>query len=173
VARARAALGEDYLAQHAALGPRAVVEGNGRVRTVRGAALSSVLQRLSALRDGAGAPWLSGAELAAAARLRAHWEKGQTGLVRGSDLSAPPNASSGRGTSSAQEAAMAARCDARREVEQALDSLAAPLRRIVERACLHEEGLEALERAEGWPVRSGKVALKLGLTQLAASFGRA
>jgi Domain of unknown function (DUF6456) len=34
---------------------------------------------------------------------------------------------------------------------------------------LHEEGLEALERSEGWPARSGKIALKLGLAQLAAS----
>jgi hypothetical protein len=32
---------------------------------------------------------------------------------------------------------------------------------------LREEGLEALERAETWPVRSGKIALKLALAQLA------
>jgi len=48
-----------------------------------------------------------------------------------------------------------------------LEALAQPLRRVVERACLHEDGLEALERAEGWPARSGKLALKLGLAQLA------
>ncbi len=56
-----------------------------------------------------------------------------------------------------------------RRVEDALARLAAPLRRTVERVCLHEEGIEALERAEGWPARSGKLALKLGLAQLAAS----
>ena len=48
-----------------------------------------------------------------------------------------------------------------------MEALAAPLRRVVERVCLHEEGLEALERAQGWPARSGKLALKLGLAQLA------
>jgi hypothetical protein len=46
--------------------------------------------------------------------------------------------------------------------------LAVPLRRVVERVCLREEGLEALERGEGWPARSGKIALKLALAQLAA-----
>ena len=62
---------------------------------------------------------------------------------------------------------MAARCDARRRTAEALDALAPPLRRVVERVCLNEDGLETLERAHGWPARSGKVALKLGLAQLA------
>lgn len=44
----------------------------------------------------------------------------------------------------------------------ALDRLAPPLRRVLERVCLHKDGLEALERAEAWPSRPGKVALKLG-----------
>jgi hypothetical protein len=38
----------------------------------------------------------------------------------------------------------------------------------VERVCLYDDGLEALERAERWPARSAKVALKMGLAQLAA-----
>ncbi len=139
------------------------------IRKARGFQPSSVLHRLIALRDANGAPWLDARELAAAKRLRAHWEAGQAGLVRGSDFAAPPNAKGGRGASSAQEAALAARCDARRKVEDALSRLAAPLRRVVERVCLHEDGIEALERAEGWPARSGKLALKLGLAQLAAA----
>jgi hypothetical protein len=43
---------------------------------------------------------------------------------------------------------------------------------VVERVCLCEEGLDALERSEGWPARSGKIALKLGLAQLAAAQAR-
>jgi hypothetical protein len=83
---------------------------------------------------------------------------------------AAPMGSTARGPGNAQEAAMARRCDARRRVAQAMARLAAPLRRVVERVCLREDGLEALERAEGWPARSGKLALKLGLAQLAAEF---
>lgn len=169
-ARSAAAPSERFLVQHGPIVARETLDERGEMRLVRGVAQSGVLQRLAALRDGKGAPWLTGGELAAAARLRAHWETGQAGLVRGSDLTAPPNASGARGASSAQEAALALRCDARRAVSDALDGLAPPLRRVVERICLHEDGLEALERAEGWPARSGKLALKLGLAQLAAVF---
>jgi hypothetical protein len=65
---------------------------------------------------------------------------------------------------------MAVRCDARRNVADALAKLAPMLRRVVERVCLHEQGLEAMERGESWPARSGKVALKMALSQLASSF---
>lgn len=167
--REHAAPGEAYLVQHGAVIERSVIDKHGTLRSARGLQPSSVLHRLIALRDANGAPWLNSGELAAAKRLRAHWETGQAGLVRGTDFAAPPNAKGGRGASSAQEAALAARCDARRKVEEALSRLAPPLRRTVERVCLYEDGVEALERAEGWPMRSGKLALKLGLAQLAAS----
>ena len=62
---------------------------------------------------------------------------------------------------------MALHCDARRRLGEALGALAPQLRCVVERVCLHDEGLEAVERGEGWPVRSGKLALKLALAQLA------
>jgi hypothetical protein len=52
-------------------------------------------------------------------------------------------------------------------LDQALSRLAPGLRRVVEHVCLREHGLEALERAESWPARSGKIALKLALAQLA------
>jgi hypothetical protein len=167
VRRAGADVEERYLAQHAPIGERTVVDADGGLRQVRGLAASDVIRRLAALRDSGGAPWLSAAEIAAAERLRGHWEAGQAGLTRGSDWTAPPIGSTARGPGNAREHALAARCDARRHVEEALDALAAPLRRVVERVCLHEEGLEALERAQGWPARSGKLALKLGLAQLA------
>ncbi len=146
-----------------------MIDAEGGERTLLALDSGVVMRRLAALRDLRGRPWLSAGELSAAAHLRADWEASQTGLLRGSDWTAPPNANSGRGQSSAQEAALAARCDARRRTAEALACLSAPLRRVVERICLQEEGLEALERAEGWPGRSGKLALKLGLSQLAAS----
>lgn len=126
------------------------------------------MKRLSLLRAGDGAAWLSTEEMAAAARLCDDWRAGQQGLLGASDWSAPPRGSAPRGPGNAQEARLAHACDARRRAEEALASLAAPLRRVVERVCLHEHGIEALERGEGWPARSGKIALKLGLAQLAA-----
>ena len=166
--RREAATGEEgYLAQHEEIVDRDLIDSDGTIRRARGVAPSAVIRRLGAMRGADGAPWLSAEEIAAAERLRLHWEVGQVGLTRGSDLTAPPVGSAPRGLSNAQEVALAARCDARRRVEEALAALSPPLRRVVERVCFNEDGLETLERANGWPARSGKVALKLGLAQLA------
>lgn len=167
VRRDGAALGEAFAAQHRKILDRDVVDDDGKARKVRGFDPGSVLKRMSALRDARGAAWLSGSELSAAGRLRADWDASQAGLVRGSDWAAPPRSGSARGPGNAQETALAVRCDAGWRMNDALDALAPPLRRVVERVVLHEEGLEAIERAERWPARSGKIALKLGLAQLA------
>jgi hypothetical protein len=155
---------EAFAAQHRPIVDRAVMDGEGAARSVRGFEIDGVIRRLAGLRDASGSAWLNASEIAAAARLRSDWERGERGLVRGSDWSAPPKGSAARGP----DGAMVAHCDARKRVAEALDRLAPPLRRIVERVCLREEGLETLERAESWPVRSGKLALKLALAQLAA-----
>lgn len=167
-ARDAAAAGEEFISQHGSVVARDVIDDDGFVRQVRGLDPEAPMRRLAALRGLSGEPWLSKSELAAAGKLRADWAVGEIGLVRGSDWMAAPMGAAVRGAGNAQEAAMARRCDARRRVADALAHLAAPLRRVVEHVCLHEEGLEAMERAEGWPARSGKLALKLGLAQLAA-----
>jgi hypothetical protein len=160
---------EAFAAQHRPIVERPVIDAEGDVRSARGHDADRVLRRLAALRDGSGRTWLDRAELSAAARLKSDWERGEVGLVRGSDWSAPPKGGTPRGAG-AQDAAMAARCDARRRVTDALAALAPPLRAVVERVCLREEGLEALERAEAWPARSGKLALKLALAQLVVCY---
>lgn len=167
-AREGAAPGEAFAAQHRPIVARAVVDADGDVRWTRGHDADRTLRRLAALCDGAGRRWLNGAELAAAARLKADWERGECGLVRGSDWSAPPKGATPRGAGA--DAALLAYCDARRRVAEALQKLAPPLRAVVESVCLREQGLEALERAEAWPARSGKLALKLALAQLAADY---
>jgi len=162
---------EAYAAQHRPIGDRMVMDAEADMRVVRGHDADRTLRRLAEMRDHAGRAWLDSAELAAAARIKADWERGELGLVRGSDWTAPPKGSTPRGPG-AQDAAMAARCDARRRMAEALDRLAPPLRTAIERVVLREEGLEALERGESWPARSGKLALKLALAQLAKAIGQ-
>ena len=169
VRRDAAAPSERFAAQHRSIADRTVMDEAGDPRPVRGHDPDAALRRLAALRDGDGAPWLSAAELSAATRLRADWDRAERGLVRGSDWASPPVGATPRASNGA-EAAMAARCDARRKIDEALSKLAPPMRRVIERACFQEQGLEAIERAEAWPVRSAKVALKLALSQLAAAF---
>ncbi len=165
--RAQALPGEAFAAQHQPLVDRHALDQDGNLTIVRGHDPDLALRRLGAMRDGAGRPWLSTAELAAAARLKRDWAIGQIAQVRGSDWSAPPRGAEARGPGNTQERLAGARCDARRRVEESLSGLAPALRRAVEQVCLHERGLEALELSEGWPARSGKLALKLALAQLA------
>lgn len=168
VRRGGARADEAYAAQHRPVIDRAVMRPDGAIDCVRGHDADGVLRRIAALRNGAGGAWLTATELAAAARLRQDWQRSERGLVRASAWDAPPNGSAPR-SANAREAAMAAHCDARRRVSDMLERLAPALRRVVERVLLQEQGLEALERAEEWPTRSGKLALKLALAQLAAA----
>lgn len=170
VERTAAAPGEAYLAQHRPVVARAMMDEGGAVRGVRGHALDDAVRKLAAMRDVSGAPWFSAEELSAASRLRADWERGQVGLTKGSDFAAPPRGEGARGAGNVAERLMGAACDARRRVSEALESLAAPLRRVVEAVCLAEQGLEAVERMQAWPQRSGKLALKLALAQLASRY---
>lgn len=166
-AREAAPKEETFLAQHGDLAARAVMDAHGRAQAVRGFVQAGAVARLARVKDGDGRAWFEAAELAAAERLRLDWEAGQSGLVRTSDWSAPPRSGAGRGAGNSAEYAMSAGLDARRRVEDALAQLAPPLRRVVERVCFHEDGLEKLERMEGWPARSAKLALKFALAQLA------
>lgn len=156
---------EMFAAQHREIVDRKVVR-DGVVRTVRGHDPDARLKRLTGLRDAAGAPLFSAQELAAAGQLQADWDRADAGLVRGSDWSAAPLGGE-RGVSNAQERAMAMRCDAHTRLSDTLDQLAPPLRRALESVCRYELGLEALEREEKLPPRSGKWVLKLALAQVA------
>lgn len=53
----------------------------------------------------------------------------------------------------------------------ALEAIGPGLDRVVFAVCIREAGLSDVERGEGWPKRSGKIALKLGLTRLAIHYG--
>jgi Domain of unknown function (DUF6456) len=60
---------------------------------------------------------------------------------------------------------------ARQRVHRALDAVGPELAGILVDVCCHETGLEAAERAQGWPQRSGKLVLQLALTSLARHYG--
>ncbi|MBI1186893.1 MAG: hypothetical protein GC206_06100 [Alphaproteobacteria bacterium] len=167
--RALATPGETFHAQHAPIVARGVIDADGDVRMGRGLDPMGAVRRLAHLRDGDGRPWLSATEMAAASRLRADWDQGQIGLTPMTDWSAPPTSGGARGPGDGRQAALARGLDARARVETALGALAAPLRRAVTAICLEECGLEQVERREGWPPRSAKVALKLALAQLAST----
>jgi hypothetical protein len=60
---------------------------------------------------------------------------------------------------------------ARDRVNRALATVGPELAGILLDVCCHDQGLEAAERAHGWPLRAGKVVLQLALTRLARHYG--
>jgi hypothetical protein len=60
---------------------------------------------------------------------------------------------------------------ARQRVNRALAAVGPELGGILLDVCCHDVGLEAAERAHGWPQRAGKVILQMALTCLARHYG--
>lgn len=149
---------------------RTVIDDHGRFQAALG--VEPTVARLARLRDMAGEAWLTAQELAAAKRLSADLELGARGGVRlsrwGADGGGPGQVGV-RGSAGA-EAALMLGAEARHRAVAALKALAPPLRRVAERVCGEGATLEELERQDKWPARSGKVALKLALSQLAQAY---
>ncbi|ARO14763.1 hypothetical protein BVG79_01417 [Ketogulonicigenium robustum] len=60
--------------------------------------------------------------------------------------------------------------DARRRLTAALRALGPGLGDVALQCCCHLEGIEVIERRNGWAARSGKVVLKIALERLAAHY---
>ncbi|WP_454887149.1 DUF6456 domain-containing protein [Sphingomonas oryzagri] len=64
-----------------------------------------------------------------------------------------------------------AQISARRRMEAALDAVGPGLKDVLWRIGCAGEGMEAAERALGWPARAGRVVLTLALDRLADFYG--
>jgi hypothetical protein len=168
--RDRAGADEAFRSQHQSVGPRAVIDRDGDVHVTRGVDPGDALNRLERMSDARGGAYFTPSEIAAARALRADWEAGQRGMVRASDWAAPPRGSTPRGPNAGAELAHAGAIDARRRFAQAMNTLAPALASAVSAACLQDEGFAEIERAQAWPARSAKLAVKLGLAQLARHY---
>lgn len=160
-----------FAEQHSRRITRTVMEGDGKAREVR--AVEGPVLRLSRIADSAGVAFFQGREIAAARELWTDHERGQRGLFRGSDWSAPPLGSVARGAGGGQEHATVEAMAARQRVDQALGHLPAALAATLKAFLLEETGLEALEHQRRWPSRSAKLVLKIALDMLADHYGLA
>ena len=60
---------------------------------------------------------------------------------------------------------------AHERVKRALAAVGPDLAGVLIDVCCHLKGLEASEKASGWPQRSGKIILQIALRQLARHYG--
>lgn len=63
--------------------------------------------------------------------------------------------------------------DARKRLNALWDSLPRDCAGVVMDVCVFEKGLQQIEQERGWPRRSAKLVLRIGLEQLAGQFGLA
>ncbi len=156
-----AAAADPFRAQHGVL----IDLGDGLARDLA----ASALDALTRLTDARGRPYLGAVEREAAARLEADFEAAHFRPRLTSDPSTPS-----RGTP--QDSDVTGRLsgsalDARRRVMAALDAAGPGIKDMLfETVCL-SHGLIVTERRLGWPPRSGKALLRLGLQSLAAHYG--
>ncbi len=61
--------------------------------------------------------------------------------------------------------------DARKQMDRALENLPEDCASIIIDVCGMEKGLQLVESERGWPARSAKLVLRIGLEQLAIGFG--
>jgi hypothetical protein len=123
-------------------------------------------------RDKDGQPLITDAQFTAGERLAADYRRAHITRRITSDWSGvAASRRSRRGAPDVGVELSDAAVAARERVNRAIAAVGSELAGILIDVCCHETGLEAAERAEGWPQRAAKVVLQLALTSLARHYG--
>ena len=123
-------------------------------------------------KDKDGQPLITDAQYTAGERLAADHLRAQISRRITSDWSGvTASRSARRGAPDAGVELSDAAVAARERIKRAVAAVGSELAGILIDVCCHETGLEAAERAEGWPQRAAKVVLQLALTSLARHYG--
>lgn len=126
----------------------------------------SPLRWLASRRDASGVPFLSPHEVGAGERFRRDFTLAGLSPRLGSGWQAPVARGSGQGLDYADVVIAAKQRLARAEAAVGPDFAG-----LLIDVCGFLKGVEEVEKARGWPVRTGKVVLKLALAALARAYG--
>ncbi|MGI9404486.1 MAG: DUF6456 domain-containing protein [Hyphomicrobium sp.] len=123
-------------------------------------------------KDRDGEPMISQSQFDAGERLRADfWFAQMTPRVTANWSAAAPMDRRRRSGAASSVDMLDNVAAARERVGRALATVGPELAGVLIDVCCHLKGLEAAERAAGWPQRSGKVVLQLALTRLVRHYG--
>jgi hypothetical protein len=165
---------DPFRAQQGAPAPASIEAPDGGAAVVLKAEDASPLARLAARRGRDGKPLVDAGQRAAGERLRADFGFARLGPRVTMDWSGFGGAGGGPGLGRGGAAELSdAVAAARERVRRALAALGPELADVALDVCCFEVGLEEVERARGWPVRSAKVVLTIALDRLAAHYGLA
>jgi hypothetical protein len=144
----------------------------GAVKSPAHALPDTPLAWLRRRKDKDGQPLITDAQFTAGERLASDWRRAHISRRITSDWSGiTASRSARRGAPDAGVELSDAAVAAHERVKRALAAVGSELAGILVDVCCHETGLEAAERAEGWPQRTAKVVLQLALTSLARHYG--
>jgi len=151
-----------FLAQHAQL----AAEQSGALRDL----CESPLARLAVADRDAGAAFLEPHQVEAGERIRRLAERAQ--MVQRTTLSYDPTRTAS-GSRQAPGGIADNAIDARRVLADVLDRLPRDCAGVVLDVCGMLKGLQTIETERGWPRRSAKIVLRIGLEQAAMAMGLA
>lgn len=132
----------------------------------------SPLAWLARRKDKDGQPMLTGAEFDAGEKLRADfWFAQMTPRVTTNWSGFLSGGGGARGAPDIGPDVRDSVIAAHERVKRALTAVGPDLAGVLIDVCCHLKGLEASEKASGWPQRSGKIILQIALRQLARHYG--
>jgi hypothetical protein len=139
-----------------------------RPHAAQRASCQTALEWLRRRQDGNGEPMITDTLFDAGERLRADW------FFAGLDQPVTVNWELGQPSSVGGPAAGTLsdrRLDARDRVHRALGAVGPALAQVLVAICCEDRRLVAIERAAGWPDRSAKIVVRIGLEMLAVHYG--
>jgi hypothetical protein len=143
-----------------------------KIATAKPSTQETPLAWLLRRKDKDGQPLITDAQFTVGERLAADYRRAHITRRITSDWSGvAASRQSRRGASDAGVELSDAAVAARERLNRAIAAVGSELAGILIDVCCHETGLEAAERAEGWPQRAAKVVLQLALTSLARHYG--
>lgn len=162
---------DSFRAQHLDLATRVIRGDTGAISVLINDA-ESPLAWLARRKGRDGRAMISPHQLLAGERLRADFTRGNLSPRVTSDWSTPPS-----GRSRSRMGGAAEMTDvvvaARQRVSLAMDACGPEFSGLLMDVCCFLRGLEEVERERGWPLRSAKIVLQLGLDRLARQYGLA
>jgi hypothetical protein len=161
---------DPFRAQHMTLAARVIDTGHG-AQSVTMDDAESPLAWLARRRGRDGRAMIAPHQLQAGERLRSDFTRAHMMPRTTSNWSSP--ISSGRRGEAGNRAGdfTDAMIASRQRVNQALDAVGPEFSGLLIDLCCFLKGLEDIERDRGWPARSAKVVLQLGLDRLARHYG--
>lgn len=158
-----------FRAQHLALAERVIDTGDG-AQTVTLDEAESPLAWLARRRGRDGRAMVAPHQVLAGERLRADFTRAHMMPRTTANWSSPISSGRREAGDSAGDFTVAMIASHQR-VNQALEAVGPEFSGLLLDLCCFLKGLEDIERERGWPARSAKVVLQLGLDRLARHYG--